>query len=134
MKLLAADYPLLNVFWTMLGFFLFFIWIWLLITVFADVFRSRDLSGFAKAMWLIFVIFLPYLGVFMYLIARGDNMHEHAVVDAQRQDAALRSYVQDAAGGGARSTADELSKLVDLRDKGVITVEEYERQKTVVLT
>ena len=131
--MLASDYPLLNVFWTMLGFFLFFIWIWLLITVFADVFRSRDLSGFAKAMWLIFVIFLPYLGVFMYLIARGDKMRDHAIDDAQNRDAAMRSYVQEAAGTGTKSTADELSKLVDLRDKGVITVEEYERQKTVVL-
>jgi ABC-type multidrug transport system fused ATPase/permease subunit len=133
MNILATDYPLLNVFWTMLGFFLFFIWIWLLITVISDVFRSQDLSGWAKALWLIFMIFLPYLGVFIYLIARGGKMHEHAIRHAESQDAAFRSYVQEAAGGGSRSTADELSKLVDLRDRGVITVEEFERQKTVVL-
>ena len=131
--MLASDYPLLNVFWTMLAFFLFFIWIWLLITVIADVFRSHDLSGGVKALWLIFIIFLPYLGVFIYLIARSDKMHEHAVGDAQSRDAAFRSYVQDAAGTGTRSTADELSKLADLRDKGVISAEEFEQQKRQVL-
>ena len=131
--MLASDYPLLNVFWTMLAFFLFFIWIWLLITVIADVFRSHDLSGGVKALWLIFIIFLPYLGVFIYLIARGGKMQEHAVGDAQKQDAAFRSYVQEAAGSGTSSTADELSKLADLRDKGVISAEEFEQQKRQVL-
>jgi hypothetical protein len=131
--ILASDYPLLNVFWTMLSFFLFFIWIWLLIAVIGDVFRSHDLSGFSKAIWLIALIVLPYLGVFIYLIARGDNMRDHAIGDAQNRDAAMRSYVQEAAGTGTRSTADELSKLVDLRDKGVINAEEFERQKTQVL-
>jgi len=131
--MLASDYPRLNVFWTMLAFFLFFIWIWLLITVIADVFRSHDLSGGVKALWLIFIIFLPYLGVFIYLIARGGKMQEHAVGDAQSRDAAFRSYVQDAAGTGTRSTADELSKLADLRDKGVISAEEFEQQKRQVL-
>ena len=131
--MLASDYPLLNVFWTMLAFFLFFIWIWLLITVIADIFRSHDLSGGVKALWLIFIIFLPYLGVFIYLIARGGKMQEHAVGDAQNRDAAFRSYVQEAAGTGTRSTADELSKLADLRDKGVISAEEFEQQKRQVL-
>jgi len=131
--MLASDYPLLNVFWTMLAFFLFFIWIWLLITVIADVFRSHDLSGGVKALWLIFIIFLPYLGVFIYLIARGGKMQDHAVSDAQSRDAAFRSYVQEAAGTGTRSTADELSKLADLRDKGVISAEEFEQQKRQVL-
>ena len=131
MNMFAADYPLLNVFWTMLTFFLFFIWIWILIAVIGDVFRSHDLSGFAKALWLIFMVFLPYLGVFIYLIARGDNMREHAQSDAKAQDAAVRSYVQEAA--GTRSTADELSKLADLREKGVITAEEFDQQKRQVL-
>ena len=131
--MLASDYPLLNVFWTMLSFFLFFIWIWLLITVIGDVFRSHDLSGLSKAVWMIVMICLPYLGVFVYLIARGDKMRDHAIDDAQNQDAAMRSYVQEAAGTGTKSTADELSKLVDLRDKGVINAEEFERQKTQVL-
>ena len=91
MNILASDYPLLNVFWTMLAFFLFFIWIWLLITVIADVFRSHDLSGGVKALWLIFIIFLPYLGVFIYLIARGGKMQEHAVGDAQSRLSQLRA-------------------------------------------
>jgi hypothetical protein len=130
--MLAADYPLLNVFWTMLWFFLFFIWIWILITVIADIFRSHDLSGWLKALWLLFVIFLPYLGVFIYLIARGHRMQEHAVSDAQSRDAAFRSYVQEAAGSGG-STADELSKLAGLRDQGVITAEEFEQQKRQLL-
>ena len=93
----------------------------------------HDLSGGVKALWLIFIIFLPYLGVFIYLIARGGKMQDHAVSDAQSRDAAFRSYVQEAAGTGTRSTADELSKLADLRDKGVISAEEFEQQKRQVL-
>ena len=76
--MLAYNYPLLGVFWTMLWFFLFFIWIWILIVVFADIFRSHDLGGFAKALWVIFVIIVPLLGVLIYLIARGGKMHERA--------------------------------------------------------
>src|SRR6478609_7854391 len=91
----AYSYPILGVFWTMLYFFLFFIWIWLLIVVFADIFRSHDLSGAAKAAWTIFVIIVPYLGVFVYLIVRGHKMSEHAAEDQQRQDAAFRAYVQN---------------------------------------
>src|SRR4051812_22709293 len=133
MTILATDYPLLSVFWTMLEFFLFFIWIWLLIVVMTDIFRSHELSGVGKALWLVFVIILPYLGVFIYLIARGDSMRQHAIDDAESQQAAVRSYAQQAAGSSPVSTADELSKLADLRDRAVITPEEFERQKAQLL-
>jgi hypothetical protein len=122
-----------QVFWSMLWFFLFFIWIWLLIVVFSDIFRSQDLSGWAKALWTILVIFLPYLGVFVYLIARGGKMQGHAVQDAQAQDAAFRQYVQSAANSSGTSTADEISQLVDLRTKGVITEEEFQQAKAKAL-
>src|SRR5215470_2010373 len=110
---LASEFGTGQVFWSMLWFFLFFIWIWLLIVVFTDIFRSHDMGGFAKAMWVIFVIILPYLGVLVYLIARGHKMQEHAVQAAQEQDAAFKQYVQQAAGSGG--TADELQKLADLK-------------------
>src|SRR4051794_10943342 len=107
--MLAYDYPLMGVFWTMLWFFLFFIWIWILISVFADIFRSHDLGGFAKALWVIFIIVFPYLGVFIYLIARGGKMQERAVQRAQQQDAQLREYVQTVA--PTSGPGDELTKL-----------------------
>src|SRR3954463_4752857 len=96
--MLANDFGSGQVFWSMLWFFLFFIWIWILITVFADIFRSHDMGGGAKALWVIFVIILPYLGVFVYLIARGHKMSEHAMEAAQAQNAAQRAYIQQAAG------------------------------------
>jgi hypothetical protein len=130
----TAEFGTGQVFWSMLWFFLFVIWIWLLIVVFGDIFRSRDLSGWGKALWTIFVIVLPYLGVFVYLIARGHKMGEHAAQDAQAQDAALRRYVQDAAGSDARSTADEIAKLAALRDKGEISEAEYQQAKAKALT
>ncbi len=101
--MLLAEFGTGQVFWSMLWFFLWFIWLWLLIIVFSDIFRSHDLSGWGKALWTIFVIFVPYLGVFVYLIARGKKMQEHAVQSAQAQDAAMREYVQNVAstsGGG----------------------------------
>jgi hypothetical protein len=132
--MLATDYPLLNLFWTMIEIFFFVIWIWILITVLIDVFRSHDLSGWAKALWLVFIVFLPLLGVLIYLIARGGSMHERAVQAAQAQDAALKQYVQSvAATSGGTSTADELAKLADLRDKGVITADQFEAQKAKLL-
>ena len=93
---LAEDFGTGQVFWSMLWFFLWIIWIWMLIVIFGDIFRSPDLSGWGKALWTIFVIVLPYLGVFVYLIARGKKMHEHAAQAARAQDAAMRQYVQDA--------------------------------------
>jgi hypothetical protein len=125
---LADEFGTGQVFWSMLWFFLFFIWIWLLIAVFADIFRSHDMGGFAKAVWVIFVIVIPYLGVFVYLIARGHKMHEHAMEAAQQQDAAARAYIQQAA-GTSPSTADELSRLADLKAQGVIDEAEFQRLK-----
>ena len=129
--LVAAEWGTGQVFWSMLWFFLFFIWIWLLITVFADIFRSSDLSGWGKALWCIFVILVPYLGVFVYLIARGHKMGEHAAAAAQQQDAAFRQYVQQTA--ATTSPADELAKLATLKANGTIDDAEYERLKAKAL-
>ena len=128
---LAADYPLLDVFWTTLIFFLWVIWFWLLITVFADIFRRHDLSGWGKAAWLLFVIVLPYLGVFVYLIARGGKMSEHAMDQARMRDEAFRGYVREAA-ETAPSEVDQLSKLASLRADGVIDDAEFQRMKAKV--
>jgi ABC-type multidrug transport system fused ATPase/permease subunit len=134
MSLLAdSSYPLLSVFWTIFEFFLWVIWIWILIMVFIDIFRSHDLSGVAKALWFLFVLFIPLIGVLVYLIARGGSMHERAVAQARHQDAEFRQYVQQAAATAPASTADQLSKLADLRDRGVISAEEFEREKAKVL-
>jgi Short C-terminal domain/Phospholipase_D-nuclease N-terminal len=128
--MVIAEFGTGQVFWSMLWFFLFVIWIWLLIAIFSDIFRSPDLSGWGKAIWSIFVIFLPYLGVFAYLIARGGKMHEHAVAQAQAADQEMRSYIRDvAADGGSSSPADELARLADLHDKGVINDAEFEQLK-----
>jgi hypothetical protein len=127
----AAEFGTGQVFLSMLYFFLFIIWIWLLISIFSDIIRSEDLSGWAKAAWSIFVIVLPYLGVFVYLIARGHKMGEHAAEQARRQDDAFRSYVKEAAATPA-SEVDQLSKLASLRAEGVITDEEFERMKAKV--
>jgi hypothetical protein len=126
----AAEWGAGQVFWSMLWFFLFFIWIWLLILVFSDIFRSHDLSGLAKALWIIFVILVPYLGVFVYLIARGHKMQEHQIDAAKAKNAAMRQYVQQVA---ATSPADKLAKLADLKAKGVIDDAEYERLKAKAL-
>jgi hypothetical protein len=120
-----------DVFLSMLWFFLFFIWIWLLISVFADVFRSDDMSGWSKALWTVFVIVLPYLGVFVYLIARGHKMGEHAVRDARRRDDQVRAYVQDVA--GSSGAAGEIERLADLRSSGALTEEEFQQAKAKVL-
>jgi ABC-type multidrug transport system fused ATPase/permease subunit len=127
----SYSYPLLGAFWTILEIFLWVLWIWVLIYVFIDIFRSRDLSGWAKALWFIFVLSIPLIGVLVYLIARGGEMHERAVQQAQQQDAQARAYIQEAA--GSQNTADQLSKLADLRDRGVITADEFEREKAKVL-
>jgi len=127
----SYSYPLLGAFWTIFEIFLWIIWIWILVWIFIDIFRSHDLSGWAKALWFLFVLFIPLIGVLVYLIVRGGSMHERAVRDAQQQDQAFRAYVQDAAGSG--NTADQLAKLADLRDRGVITPEEFEREKAKVL-
>ena len=102
--------------------------------MFGDIFRSPDLSGWSKAMWTIFIIFLPYLGVLVYLIARGNKMQEHAMQAAQAQDAAMRQYVQNVAATSGGGTADELAKLADLRDRGVIDDAEFQSAKAKLLT
>ncbi len=126
----SSSYPLLNIFWTIFEFFLWVVWIWLLIMVFIDIFRSHDLSGWAKALWVLFVVIIPFIGVLVYLIARGGEMHERAERQAARQDEAVRSYIKQTA---ETSPADQLAKLADLRDRGVITPEEFEREKAKVL-
>ena len=131
----SSSYPMLNFFWIMLEFFLWVIWIWILIMVFIDIFRSHDLSGWGKALWFLFVLIIPLVGVLVYLIVRGGSMHERAVARAEQQDAELRSYVQQAAASGNShgTTADQLTKLADLRDRGVISPEEFEREKAKLL-
>jgi len=131
--MIASSYPILDIFLTTLYFFLFIIWIWLLITVFIDIFRSRDMGGLAKALWVIFVIVLPFLGVFVYLIARGGKMHERAAAEAAQQQKAFDTYVRQTAGSDGADTASQLSKLADLKAQGVITDAEFEAQKAKVL-
>jgi predicted membrane channel-forming protein YqfA (hemolysin III family) len=125
------SYPLLNVFWTMLEFFLWLVWIWILVMVVLDIFRSRDLSGWAKALWILFVAVIPVIGVLVYVIARGGAMHERTERQAMRQvDEAFSGNVGQAA---STSHADQLVKLADLRERGVITAEEFSREKEKVL-
>lgn len=130
--MLAYTYPLLSLFWTMLLFFGFVVSIWLLIVVFGDIFRSHDIGGFAKALWALLVIFLPLVGVLIYLIARGGKMQERASQDARQQQQEFDTYVQEVAGSDA-NPADQLTKLAQLRDEGVITEQELQAQKAKVM-
>ena len=130
--MVLAEFGTGQVFWSMLWFFLFFIWIWLLISLFGDIFRSKDLSGGAKALWTIFIIILPFLGVLVYLIVRGNSMQERALQDAANREQQFRGYVQTVAGSGG-GAADEIAKLADLRDKGVISAAEFEAAKAKAL-
>ena len=125
--------PLLDFFFSLLWIFLWIAWIWLVISIFIDIFRSDDLSGWGKAGWSIFVIFLPFLGVFVYLIARGGSMQERRYNDAKKQQAATDSYIRSVAGGNPDSVADELAKLGQLKDSGAITQDEYDKQKAKLL-
>jgi heme exporter protein D len=129
--MLAYDYPLLGMFWTMMIFFLWIAWLFLLFRVFADIFRSKDMGGFAKALWSIFVILVPFLGVFLYVIVNGRAMSERDVADAKQRESEFQAYVRQTAGSGG--SAEELAKLADLRDKGVITDEEFTAQKAKLL-
>ena len=129
--MIASTYPLLDLFWTMLEIFLFVIWIWLLIAIFADIFRSHDLGGGAKALWFLFVLVIPLLGVLVYLIVRGGSMHERAEAQMQQQQSAFDDYVRQTAGGS--SNADDLAKLADLKAKGVLSDTEFEAQKAKLL-
>ena len=127
------DYPLLDVFFSMLWFFLFVAWIFLLVMIISDVFRSDDLGGWGKALWTLFIIILPILGCFIYLIARGQGMAERRAYEYRQQQEAFRSYVKETAQGSTVSTADELTKLAQLRDAGTITGDEFDAQKAKLL-
>jgi hypothetical protein len=129
--MLAYDYPILGIFWTMLILFLWMAWIILVFRVFVDIFRSHDMGGWGKALWSIFVILVPFLGVFVYLLARGHGMAERDGQVAQQNEAAFQDYVRGVAGSGG--TADELAKLVQLRDDGVISPAEFDQQKAKLL-
>ncbi|MEV6165497.1 SHOCT domain-containing protein [Streptomyces sp. NPDC052052] len=132
------NYPLLNLFWTMLWFFLWIMWLFLLFKVIADIFRSDDLGGWAKAGWLIVALVLPYLGVLLYVIVRGKAMGKRDIEEAQQRDAAFRRYVREAAAPDASAAkkgghVEDLTRLAELRDRGALTDEEYQRAKTKLL-
>ncbi|MET7397293.1 SHOCT domain-containing protein [Dactylosporangium sp. NPDC005572] len=126
-----SSYSLWDVLLTMLWYFVWFLWIFLVITVLVDVFRSRDLSGWAKAGWTLLTIVLPFVGVLVYLIARGDRMFVRKAGEVQAREEQFRAFVRDASGGG---TAAELTRLAELHDHGVITDAEFERGKTKILS
>jgi hypothetical protein len=117
--------------WSMLWFFMFIIWIWVLISIFGDIFRSSDLSGGMKAFWTIFVVILPWLGILIYLITRGSGMQQRALDRAQAQQAQFRDYVQQTAEGS--SVPDQLAKLAELKNQGAITDAEFDAQKAKLL-
>ncbi|MFE0641988.1 SHOCT domain-containing protein [Streptomyces sp. NPDC058877] len=128
------DYPLLNLFWTMLWFFIWIMWLFLLFKVITDIFRDDSLSGWGKAGWLIFCIVLPYLGVLVYVIARGKSMGQRDAKRAKESEAAFQEYIRKAAAPQGGSATDELARLADLKEKGAITAEEFEKAKAKVLS
>ena len=129
--MLASTFGSGQVLWSMLWFFMFVIWIWVLIAIFGDIFRSDDMGGGMKAFWIIFVVILPWLGVLVYLIARGGGMQKRAIAHAQQQQAEFQQYVQETASAG--SAADQIAKLADLKAQGVLTDAEFEAQKAKLL-
>jgi uncharacterized membrane protein YcjF (UPF0283 family) len=128
--LVAADYPFLEVLWTLIIFFAWVAWIWIAITVFVDIFRRRDISGWGKAAWVVFVIVLPFLGVLVYLIAQHDGMRERSAKQVESQQAAFDQYVREAAGGSAA----EIAKAKELLDSGAISQAEFEAIKAKALS
>jgi hypothetical protein len=131
--MLATNYPILDIFLTTLYFFIFVVWLWLLFMVFIDIFRSHDLKGWAKALWVIGIIIMPYLGVLVYLIFRGGKMHERAAQQAAQQQKAFDQYVKQAAGTPGNSTADQLAKLADVKSQGLLTDAEFDAEKAKIL-
>ena len=127
---LAADYPFIDVLWSMIIFFFWVIWIWIVITVLIDVFRRHDIGGWAKAAWVIFVVILPWLGVLVYLIAQHDGMQERSIKQAQAQRQEFGDYVRETAGSGS---AGEIAKAKELLDAGAITQQEFETLKAKAL-
>jgi hypothetical protein len=130
--LFAADYPFMDIFWTMFIFIAWVIWFWLLIRVFADIFR-QDMSGWGKAAWSVFVIVLPFLGVFIYLIAHGKDMGRRDVEEARVSQAQFDDYVRSVAGSGSEGAAAEIERAKGLLDSGAITQAEFETIKTSAL-
>jgi hypothetical protein len=131
MVVMAADYPFMDLLWTMLIFFFWVIWIWIVITVLIDIFRRHDLGGFSKALWVIFVVILPWLGVLVYLIVEHDGMRQRSIEQARSQRREFDEYVRDTAAGGA---AAEIAKAKELLDSGAITQEEFQALKMKALT
>ncbi|MGI5398019.1 SHOCT domain-containing protein [Streptomyces sp. CA-135486] len=128
---LAYDYPVLGAFWTVMWIFLWIMWLMLLFRIIIDIFRDHEMSGGAKAAWLIFVLVVPFLGVLVYVIVRGKDMGRREITEAQKQQAAMESYIRETAGGG--SGADQLAKLSELKAKGEISEQEFERAKQKIL-
>ena len=126
---IAADYPFLDVFWTMILFFAWFAWIWIAITCFMDIFRRDDIGGWGKAAWVVFIILIPFLGVLVYLIAQHDGMRDRSIAQAKAQKAAFDDYVRDAAGGPAT----EIAKAKELLDSGAITQADFDAIKAKAL-
>jgi type VI protein secretion system component VasK len=131
MEMLSYDYPAMGIFWSMLWFFIWIIWIMLLFRVIGDIFRSHDLGGFAKVLWLLLVIVVPFFGVFVYMIARGHAMAQHDMDAAQARDDQMRAYVQQAI--PSNGSADELAKLAELNRTGVLTDAEFAQEKSKIL-
>ena len=127
----AATWAVGEVVWAMLYFTCFFIWIWLAISVFIDIFRSPDMGGLHKAIWVVAIFIVPFLGVLVYLIVRGGKMNQHAIEAAKAQDAAMQNYIRNAAG---TTPADELHRLADLKDRGVIDQAEFDKLKAKVVS
>ncbi|MEZ0069681.1 putative membrane protein [Streptacidiphilus sp. MAP12-20] len=131
------NYPLLNLFWTMLEFFVWILWFFLLFKILSDIFRSHDMSGWGKAGWIILVILVPFIGVLAYVIVRGKSMGQRDAEQAQKADAAFKQYVREAAGpsggSGASGHVDELARLAELKSSGALTEEEYQKAKDKIL-
>jgi Phospholipase_D-nuclease N-terminal/Short C-terminal domain len=131
---IAADYPFLNILWTMIIFFAWVAWIWILVVILMDVFRRRDESGWVKALWVIFLIVLPFIGVLVYLIANHDGMAERSAQQAKAQQAQMDDYVRSVAGsGGGGGAAAEIEKAKQLLESGAITQQEFDQLKAKAL-
>ena len=130
---IAADYPFLNILWTMIIFFAWVAWIWILIVILIDVFRRRDESGWVKALWVIFMIVLPFIGVLVYLIVNHDGMAERSAQQAKAQQTQMDDYVRSVAGSGGGGSAAEIEKAKQLLDSGAITQQEFDQLKAKAL-
>lgn len=130
---LAYDYPLLGAFWTVMWIFLWVMWLILLFRIIVDLFRDHEMNGWLKAAWLLFLILIPFLGVLVYVIARGKEMGKREVKHAQEQQQALNTYIREAAGTSGKSTTDELARLSELKAKGDLSEAEFQQAKSKLL-